>query len=189
MLLEAIVEKLAEQNIKMQFKPEFFADDIPYSHHWISQLMQAKGHKRAPEFMGKIGMITGIELFHKMQEHNRVSETAQERKKITILQKAAELMELEEEDRKDIWIFSREAEKNIIHGQYMPDFFWFARERFQGSFFDALHTYVHEAAHKAGPHGEAQFEYTLQDYIKKVQLFMHNSRAEYEGLEKEWNSA
>ncbi|MBP9748420.1 MAG: hypothetical protein KBD17_02250 [Candidatus Pacebacteria bacterium] len=187
-LLEAIVNKLEKENVKMEFKPEFFAWDFSLSNMWIGNLLVSEGNKKAPGFMKKIGMTSGVELFKKKQEHNRIPETAQERKKISTLQEATKFMGFSEEDQKDVWIFSAAEEKNIIHGQYMPDFFWLAQEVFKGKFFDALHTYIHEAAHKAGPHGQAQFEYTLQDYIKKIQLFMHDHKAEYERLEQEWNT-
>ena len=173
----------------MEFKKEFFVWDFSIGDMWIGQLLTEQGNKKAPQFMKKIGMISGRELFKKMQEHNRVNETSQERKKISILQEAARFMELPEEDQKDVWIFSAEGEKNIIHGQYLPEFFWFAREVFRGKFFDALHTYLHEAAHKAGPHGQAKFEYTLQEYIKKIQLFMYDHGDEFERLQKKWDKS
>jgi hypothetical protein len=186
MVLEAIVNRLAQQGVKMEFKKDLLANDTL---GWIKDLLKQQGYKMCPQFMEKIGMTTSMEQFMKLQEPIRLSETETERKKIGILQEAMKLMEFPEIDQKDVWVFGAENEKSVFHGMYNPEFFWIAREKLGDSFFEALHVYVHEAAHKDGPHGTAPFEYTLQNYIKKVQLFMHDKREEYEKLAREWQSA
>lgn len=67
-------------------------------------------------------------------------------------------------------------------------FYWVSREKMSGSFHDMLDTYVHEAAHKEGPHGQAKFEYFIEQCKKKITEFIKDHREEWDELEKSWSS-
>ncbi len=71
-LLEAMVNKLAEEGIKMEFKPEFMAGDT-YDPKIISFLTE-KGYKSCPGVMSKIGMTTTTEQLKKLEENATISQ-------------------------------------------------------------------------------------------------------------------
>lgn len=188
-LLEEIVDRLAKEKITLQFEKEYLASDLPYGAEWIAQALKSQGFKLCAPFLSKIGMKGAIDQFKDWQSHSRVEATSSETRKINILQKASQMLGLPEEDLKEVWIFSAKGENSVVHGQYNDMFFWMAREALGQPFSDALHTYVHEAAHKEGPHGNAKFDYTLQDYIQKIHRFILEHREEWVALEKEWTAA
>ncbi len=190
-LQKNIVDILAGQGIKLKFEPEYLANDVNFfsRNRWIAEALGQKGYTICHGFLAKVGMKEVTKRFKELQEHIRMEATPLEKKKINILQEAARAMELGDADIKDVWVFGAESEKSIFHGQFNDMFYWMAKEALDGSFFDALHTYIHEVAHKDGPHGEAKFEYGLQEQIKKIQQFMSKKRSLYEKLEAEWSRA
>ena len=186
-LLEKIVDKLAEAGIILKFEPIYLSNDLPWNcPQWISQGLTDQGFRICVPFLKKIGMKGAMQQFLDWQNHSRVEATQSENRKIAILQKISKKLGLPDEEIKDVWIFSAEGEKSIFHGQYNPNFYWMAREALKKPLLDALHTYIHEAAHKEGPHGQASFEYALQERIKLVQRFTIDYREEWAALEKEW---
>ena len=187
-LLEGIADRLVEEKITLQFEKEYLAFDLPYGAEWIASALKSQGFKLCASFMAKIGMKGAIEQFKDWQSHNRVEATTIETNKISIIQKVAKSLGLPEDELKEVWIFSAKGENSVIHGQYNDMFYWMAREALEQPFSDALHTYVHEAAHKEGPHGEAKFDYTLQDYIQKIHRYILEHREEWSILEEEWNA-
>ena len=186
-LLERIVDRLAEQNIILEFGQEYVADDMPFV-FWIKDGLKQKGHKICGGYMNKIGMKKLSERFKELSNHMRVEGTAEEIRRIDIIKRAAKKIGLAEDEIKDIWLFGAESEKSIIHGEYNPLFYWIAREVVNGDFLHALQIYFHEAAHKKGKHGDAQFDYYLQEMLGKIQLFILNERQEFEKFGKEWNN-
>jgi len=185
-LLKEVVEKLSKNGVKLQFEKDYLADDIPWSQNWISQALKQEGYKMCVNFLSKIGMTKSSDRFKELQSHSKVEETPQERAKIDLLRKISTAVGFNESDLKDVWIFSGEEEKSIFHGQYNDMFFWMAQEALQGELLDALDTYVHEAAHKAGPHGNPQFEYTHGHFQKEVRRFILEHGDEFKTFEKEW---
>lgn len=186
-LLERVVSKLEKEGVKLEFENEYLANNSS-GVKWIGELLKKQGFKLCPPYMNKVGMKGVIEQFKELQSHYRVEAMEGENQKINLLQDAGRKLGLTEDEVKEIWIFSAESEKNIIHGQYNPEFYWLAREVFSKSFLDALHVYVHESAHKEGPHGDAKFEYRLQEQIKKIQQFILEHKDEWDILEGQWNS-
>ena len=67
-------------------------------------------------------------------------------------------------------------------------FYWLSKEFLSKSFFDCLNVYIHEAAHKDGPHGEAKFEYGLEQRKQKITQFILEHRDEWNKIEQEWKS-
>ncbi len=184
-LLEAMVEKASKEEIKFNFEEQFLSRDrIP---DWIIDLLKSQGYKICPNFMQKIGMKGVIEKFKELQSHSRIEALPEETEKIKILQEASKEIGLNETLTKDVWLFSEVSEKSIFSGQYNNMFFWISKEELNKIFFDALHTYVHEAAHSEGPHGNPKFEYTLQEFIKKIQELILNKKDKFDELEKRWN--
>jgi hypothetical protein len=189
LLQESIVEGLAAKGVKLKFDQKYLSNDISFfsKNRWIAEALGQKGYVICHGFLGKVGMTKVTERFQELQKHIKLEATPSERQRIGLLQQAAREMGIDGSDVKDVWVFGAENERNIFHGQYNDMFFWMARELLRGSFFDSLHTYVHEVAHKSGPHGTAQFEYELQQQIKKVQLFMSEKRELYKSLESQWD--
>ena len=172
----------------MEFEKEYVANDLPWGASWIGEALASQGFKLCRSYMKKVGMKGAVDQFKEWQSHNRVEASSGETKKIELLQKAARALGLSEDELKEVWIFSAEGEKSVIHGQYNTMFYWLARETLNQAFSDALHTYVHEAAHKEGPHGNAKFDYALQDRIQKIHRFILEHKSECDEMEKEWKS-
>lgn len=185
-LLEAIVDKLATAGVNLQFDKEYVANDVHYEYQWITDALRAKGNRICKPFMKKIGMTTVSERFKEWQSHIRVEATEKEKKKIELLYEASKAIGIDSRALKEIWVFDNVKENSLIHGQYNNMFFWIGRAVFEGTFLDALHTYVHEAAHKDGPHGEEKFDYTLQNYIARIQAFILNDRERFQEFEAKW---
>lgn len=188
-LLEKIVDKLAKKSIILNFESKYLSSDILFCPDWIRQGLIDQGFVICVGFLKKIGMEGASQQFLDWQNHSRVEATRSENRKIAILQTISKKLGLPEEELKEVWIFTAEGEKNIFHGQYNPKFYWMAREILQKPLLDALHTYVHEAAHKEGPHGNAKFEYGLQERIKLIHQFTIEHRKEWAAFEKEWGIA
>ena len=188
-LQEKIVDALASQGVQLKFEPTYLSDDVNYfsRNRWIAEALGQKGYTICHNFLAKVGMKKVTERFKELQEHIRLEVTSSEKQRISLLQQAAREMGVDVADVKDVWVFGAENEKNIFHGQFNDMFYWLARELLRASFFDALHTYMHEVAHKSGPHGTPQFEYELQQQIKKIQQFMSGKRDLYKRLENEWS--
>lgn len=187
-LLGKIVDKLAQAKIALEFEDEYLAEDLPYEASWIGDALRSQGFKLCQPYMKKVGMKGAVDQFKEWQSHNRVEASPGETKKIELLQKATRALGLPEDELKEVWIFSAEGEKSVVHGQYNDMFYWLAREALGQPFSDALHTYVHEAAHKEGPHGHARFDYALQDRIQKIHHFILEHRDEWAAFEEEWKS-
>ena len=187
-LLESIVDRLAKEKINLQFEKQYLASDLPFGDTWIGDALVSKGFKLCVPFLKKIGMKGATEQFKEWQSHDRTEATSAENSKISILQKAAKILGLSDDELKEVWIFSAREENSVMHGQYNPMFYWMAREALNEPFSDALHTYVHEAAHKEGPHGNAKFDYTLQDYIQRIHRFILDHKKEWDLLEGEWKT-
>ena len=185
-LLHKLVDKLASKNITLRFEKEFIAHDLPRNTEWIRDALRSQSNRICPGFMSKIGMTTASERFKEWQSHIRVEANPGELVKMNLLMEAARAIGIDPSVLKDIWLFSMKNEKSIFHGQYNDMFFWVAREVLQGEFLDALHTYVHEAAHKDGPHGNASFDYTLQAYIARIQHFILKSPEKFKFIEEQW---
>lgn len=187
-LLEKIVDKLTQTKTTLEFEREYVANDLPWGASWIGGALVSQGFKLCRPYMKKVGMKGAIDQFKEWQSHNRVEAKPEEIKKIELLQKAARALGLSDDELKEVWIFSAEGEKSVMHGQYNMMFYWMAREALNQPFSDALHTYVHEAAHKEGPHGNAKFDYALQDRIQKIHRFILEHKDEYDKMEQEWKS-
>lgn len=187
-LLEKIIDKLAQTKTILEFEKEYVAYDLPWDVSWIAEALVSQGFKLCRSYMKKVGMRGAIEQFKEWQSHNRVEASPAEIKKIELLQKAARAFGLPEDELKEVWIFSAAGEKSVVHGQYNPMFYWMAREALSQPFSDALHTYVHEAAHKEGPHGNAKFDYALQDRIQKIHRFILEHKDEWNKIDEEWKS-
>lgn len=186
-MLENIAKRLSETGVKLTFEDEYLANDLGLEEQWITNLLKSQGYKACPRFMGNIGMIKISEKFKELQNHLRIEATPAEAQKIALLKRAAQEIGLEENEVKDVWIFSAENEKNIFHGQYNEYFYWMAVEKLGQSFMDALHVYAHEAAHKKGPHGSAQFEYYWQELFKKINEFSTTKKEGFDKLKQEWD--
>jgi hypothetical protein len=185
-LLERIVDNLEKAGEKLKFEKEYLASDIIFGDQWIVDVLRNEGYKICPRFMSKIGMIKVSEQFKELQSHYKVEALPAETEKILLLQKVAKKVGLSEEELKEVWLFSAADERSIFHGQYNDMFYWMAKESLNGEFLDALHTYVHEAAHKAGPHGNPKFEYRLQELIKGIQKLILSQPELFKESEKEW---
>ena len=187
-LLEKIVDKLAQTNTILEFEKEYVADDLPWGPLWIKEALVSQGFKLCRPYMKKVGMRGVVEQFKEWQSHNRVEARPEEVKKIELLQKAARALGLPEDELKEAWIFSRKDEKSIFSGQYNDMFYWLSREDLTGTFFDSLNTYVHEAAHKKGPHENTEFEYGLERRKQKITQFILEHKNEWDEMENEWKS-
>ncbi len=187
-LLEQMVNKLAQSKTTLEFENEYVASDVPQGADWIRDALKSQGFKFCRGYMKKIGMKGAMDQFRVWQAHSRVETRPGEEQKIAILKKASRLLELPEDELKDVWIFSAKEEQSALAGQYNSLYYWMSRESFDQPLSDALHTYVHEAAHKEGPHGNAKFDYALQDRIQRIHRFILDNRAEWEKLEEEWKS-
>ncbi len=185
-LLKKIAEKLEKKGTTLAFEEGYLANDLPFS-GWIVDALKQQGFKMCGAYMGNIGMKTAKEKFLEMQSHNRVESTDIEQERIKILQEAAQSIGMEKDDIKEVWLFSQKDEKNIFSGQYNGMFFWMTTEEMAGNFYEALNTYVHEAAHKKGPHGEAQFEYYLEQCKQKITKYILEHKAEWDEMDKKWN--
>ena len=133
-------------------------------------------------------MKSALEQFKDLQSHNRVEATKPEEAKIKLLQEAASKIGLLEDEVKDVWLFSQEGEKSPFIGQYNGMFYWLSRETLGKSFHDCLDTYVHEAAHKDGLHGDAKFEYGESARKKKITQFILDHKDEWDVLEEQWKA-
>lgn len=187
-LLESIVNRLEKEKITLQFEKEYLASNLPPGASWIGDSLKSQGFKLCVSFFSKVGMKSAVDQFKEWQSHNRIEANSKETKKIELLQKISKELGLPEDELKEIWIFSSKSEKNIVQGQYNPMFYWMSQENLGQSLLDALHTYVHEAAHKEGPHGNAKFDYALQDRIQKIQKYILEHKDKWDEVEKEWNS-
>jgi len=187
-LLKSIVERLVKEKIILQFEKEYLANNLPSGASWIRNALASQGFKICPYFMEEVGMKSTVEQFLDWQNHSRIEATSIEAQKISILQKASKLLGLPDDELKEVWIFSAEGENSVIHGQYNEMFYWMAREALSQPLSDALHTYVHEAAHKDGPHGNAKFDYALQDRIQRIHKFIVSNKEEWASLEEEWDT-
>lgn len=186
-LLEKIVDKLSINKISLKFEKEYIANNLPWGASWISDALASKGFKLCRSYMKKIGMKGAIDQFKEWQSHNRVESSSEEAKKIELLQKAAKVLGLPDDELKEVWIFSQKDEKSIFSGQYNNMFYWMSQEELSGTFLNTLNTYVHEAAHKDGPHGDAKFEYGLEQRKQKIVKFILEHKGDWDQMEKEWN--
>lgn len=187
-LLEKIVDKLAQAKATLEFEQEYVANDLPWGASWIADALASQGFKLCRPYMKKVGMKGAIDQFKEWQSHNRIEAGPEEVEKIELLQKAARALGLPEDELKEVWLFSAEGEKSVVHGQFNTMFYWLAREVLNKPFLDALHTYVHEAAHKEGPHGHPKFDYALQDRIIKIQQFILEHKDEWDEMERAWKA-
>ncbi|MFH1129421.1 MAG: hypothetical protein V1686_01660 [Patescibacteria group bacterium] len=185
-LLEMMAEKASKEKIKFNFEKEFLARDrMP---NWIIDLLKSQGYKICPDFMAKIGMKGVIEKFKELQNHTKIEASEKENEKIEYLKGVAKEIGLDESDIKDIWLFNIKDENSIFSGQYNDLFYWIAQEDFGKDFLDVIDLYFHEAAHKAGSHGNPQFEYHLEELKKKIQKFIFEKRERFEEMDKEWKN-
>ena len=63
-----------------------------------------------------------------------------------------------------------------------------SRENLGSDFLEALNTYVHEAAHKEGPHGDTAFEYELQNMLQRIQKLITENPQEFQRLKSQWDA-
>lgn len=185
-ILKRITENLAKKEIKLEFEREYLADDLGFSGMWITSLLQSQGYEICRKFMADIGMNKVSEKFKDLQQHFKVEASPEETQKTEILKRAAKEIGLEENDIKDVWIFSEEDEKNIFSGQYNDMFFWISRETLTNEFQKVFDVYLHEAAHKKGPDGSPQFTYELDRLNSKCREFIKNNLNRFKEFEKEW---
>ena len=89
---------------------------------------------------------------------------------------------------KDIWVFNKNSEKNIISGQYNEKFIWLARETLRAGYPEAFATYLHELDHKHGTDQSEEFSYALTDTLEKVIKHMIKQPETYQSLERRWNN-
>lgn len=191
-LLDA-VKAMAKIGVKMDFGSEYLADDIPLE-FGIKDRLREQGYILCFQDFKNIGMKSAKEKFISMQEHIAVEPTPEQRKKADILAQAASLVcqVLDKEKRgdklapKDIWIYSKKDEKNIITGQYNEKFVWLCEEMFDESFAKALATYLHELDHKFGTDQSAEFSYALTDTMEFVIEAMSTNPNVFRELRERW---
>jgi hypothetical protein len=195
-ILERIVKRLHQDKVTLEFETEYLANDMALGPDWIIQGLKSQGFKLCRGYMQKIGMKTAKEQFKDWQSHSRIEADKTQEARIKILQQAARAIGLDESkyseehnEIKDVWLFSASGERSIVHGQYNPVYYWISQEQMNGAFYDALGTYVHEAAHRHGAHGNAKFDYALQDYLGKMHKFITEKPEEWQKFQELWNQA
>ncbi len=182
-LLEKIVNQLAEDGVKLEFDNKYLArSPLSLSLH-IALSMQ--GYVLCADFMEKIGMKPSKEKFRELQKHYKTEISLKDEEKIKILYEAVKPLG---RNPKEIWIFSRENEKSIFNGQYNENFVWLSLEVLHGSFSKALATYLHELDHKHGSDLSSEFSYALTDTLEDVIEYIIEKPDVYKELEKKWNS-
>jgi len=184
-LLKKIVERLVKEKIILEFPSEYISNDAPWQ-SWLTDALKAQGFKLCGSYMKEIGMKSAKEQFKDLQSHYRVEAEPTEQEKIELLQEAAKKIGLLDDEVKEVWLFSEKDEKNIFSGQYNNMYYWLSKELMSGDFFEVLNVYVHEAAHKEGPHGEAKFEYYLEQCKQKITKFILEHKSEWDKLEIKW---
>ncbi len=128
--------------------------------------MEKAGYIFCNGSLSRVGMITASERFLKMQEHKKLEPTENEQRKIGLLQDF--VRQILEGEVPQVWIFSKEDEKSIVHGQYTKEFVWMSQESLSGEFADAIETYIHEISHGSGNGHDTKFAYTLDANVKKA---------------------
>ena len=186
-LLEKITESLNEEGVRLDFESSCLANNISYKQSWIFDVFKNEGYRMCHSFLNNVGMKLATDRFKELQEHFKKEPTGEEIKKVKILKRISKIMGFEDLLIKDVWIFDEVAEKSIFSGQYNEMFYWMSRKSLQDKLLDVLHVYIHEASHAYGKHGDAEFEYGLQENIKKIQTFILERPGEYKRIETEWD--
>ncbi len=192
-LLFEAVSRMKELELKMEFDDKYLAAST-FMPTAITEALVAEGYVICQYFFEKIGMKTAKERFKEMQTHFRVEPAPEQNRRHDLLYDAVEQIkkifdannEGKEIKPKNIWMFSRQDEKNIIQGQYNEDYVWISEEIIEGKFAKALATYLHELDHKFGSDQSAEFSYALTDTLELVIEAITQNPDKFAKLQSEW---
>jgi hypothetical protein len=184
-VLEGISKRLAKNKVKLDFDEKYLASTLFLSEE-IKDNLRAQGYVICSHFFADIGMKSAGQKFKDMQTHYKIETTPDEEERINMLYEAIVPFN---RDKKDVWVFDRKDENNIIQGQYNEAFIWMARDALTKPFHEALATYLHEVDHKHGTDQSAQFSYALTDTLGVVIKQIMEQPELYQRLEKIWNDS
>lgn len=169
----------------IKFPPNFVARNL-FTPLFIQNSLKEAGYILCDSKLGQIGMVNVKEKFKMLQEHLKIEPTEQESQRPDILRKGVKDL-LEVDLTEDIWLYGRESEKSIFHGQYQPGLIWLAQEVVRGSFPEAMSAILHERDHVSGTDQSAEFSYALTNTLKRViEATVKNPNLTAQ-LQKEWN--
>lgn len=182
-VISTLVDELSSREITFVFGDEYLCNDrYDYKTEDYAKSLKDRGYKICGSEFGKIGMkAVAAELFNN-QLHYAKEVDNNGRVRIDLLMSTAEKILSGNQKLSSqslpvlpIYIFSRENEKSIVAGQYNGDFIWMIDGILDGSFSEALSTYLHELSHKSGSDQSAAFSYTLTDCQTAVIDFLINA--------------
>ncbi len=196
-IMEHGVKKLAAEDVRLQF-PDTHLASSAFLPSYISDALKQQGYTICHHFFEAIGMKGAAEKFQEMQEHLKTEPKPEQQKKIDVLQRTVEELQqifrdgkiAKELVNKDIWLFSRDKEKSIIHGQYNEAYVWLSEELLTEQFPQAIATYLHEIDHQFGTDQSAEFSYALTDTLRDMIAALLSSPeafAKFTKLQQEWD--
>ncbi len=169
----------------IEFPPEYVASSL-FTPEFLVKAMQEAGYTLCHYKLADIGMETVADRFKKLQEHLKIEPTEQESQRVNILRKGIKDL-LGEDLEDDVWLYSKENEKSIFHGQHQPGLIWLAQEIVHGDFPKALSTILHERDHASGVDQSAEFSYALTDTLTKVIAAMIKNPDLATQLQRDWD--
>lgn len=186
-VLEQTVNQIEKQNgwrerVQLDFAEKYLAE-VLLTPSFITEALAAQGYIICNRALERLGMKTVVEKFRELQQHYRTEPSPVERERMGILYEAITPLK---KRAKEIWLFDREAENNIVHGQYVEQFVWMSREQLQGPFHTALATYLHELDHTYGSDVSAEFSYALTDTLEAVIKATISQSEAYQQLQQRW---
>src|SRR3989338_2941239 len=180
-ILEAIADRLGVQGVKLTFDDKYVASCLG---GWsYRDALREQGYIICNSNLSKVGMLTVAERFRRLQEHQKLEPTEKDTQKIEVLYDSVRPLGREP---KEVWVFGKDQEKNIVNGEYNERFVWMARESLRTSYHQALATYLHELDHKHGTDQSKEFSYALTDTLGEVIMQMTRQPETFQALEKRW---
>ena len=165
-LLQQMVNAYKKTGESLHFPDQYVAATL-FMQDYIKSSLEEAGYIICDYSLRGIGMISAAEKFNQLQEHYRLEPTEAEAKRLDLLRKAVNEF-LGQGVEEELFLFSKDNERNIVHGQYSTGRIWISQETLHGDFAGALSTLLHERDHKSGTDQSAEFSYALTDTLKKV---------------------
>jgi hypothetical protein len=169
---DLIATRGKELGVKMDFDPKYVAVTAFLDMN-LSKAIKDAGYTTCPGYYAKVGMKSHSEVLKSLHEHQRVEPSAEQQARIDLLQEGLAVMTsaqaLKKEIKpKEIWLYSKQLEKNPFDGTASDEWVWISEEHLEKEFAAVFATYLHELDHEAGTDQSADFSYALTDTLAEV---------------------
>jgi hypothetical protein len=185
-LIRQLVTRLEAAKTTLTFPPECLANDVLTFD--LDPSLRSAGYRLCHPDLAKVGMKRKSEQLRELERHYKLEATEHQQQKIETLKAVAALLE---RTAKEVWLYSRQQEKNISRGHYPGEveYVWITTEELELPFHEAVSTYIHELDHSFGKDATREHGTALTNSIGAVIRSMAEKPADWQRLLAEWEAS